>query len=91
MVDYCIGKPGLKYIILCGRDTLGHYPGDALINLIKNGTDACGKILGSISPHPFVRSPLENIAKFKKQVTVVDMRNCFDVDKISETVYRLTC
>jgi tetrahydromethanopterin S-methyltransferase subunit A len=91
MVDYCIGNPELKYIILCGRDTPGHYPGDALINLIKNGTDACGKILGSISPHPFVCSPLENIIKFKKQVTVVDMRNCFDVGKISETVYRLTC
>jgi len=91
MVDYCVNSPELKYIILCGRDTPGHWPGDALINLIKNGTDACGRILGSISPNPFICSPVENIIKFKKQVTVVDMRNCFDVDKISETVYLLTC
>jgi tetrahydromethanopterin S-methyltransferase subunit A len=34
---------------------------------------------------------VENIIKFKKQVTIVDMRNCFDVGKISETVYLLTC
>jgi tetrahydromethanopterin S-methyltransferase subunit A len=91
MIDYCVNNPELKYIILCGRDTPGHYPGDALINLIKNGTDACGKILGSISPNPSVSSPVENIIKFKKQVTIVDMRNCFDVGKISETVYLLTC
>jgi len=91
MVDYCINNSELKYIILCGRDTPGHYPGDALINLIKNGTDACGKILGSISPNPFICSPVENIVKFKEQVTVVDMRNCFDVGAISETVYLLTC
>jgi tetrahydromethanopterin S-methyltransferase subunit A len=91
MVDYCVNNPELKYIILCGRDTPGHWPGDALINLIKYGTDACGKIMGSISPNPFICSPAENIVKFRKQVTVVDMRDCFDVGKISETVYLLTC
>ena len=91
MIDYCINKTELKYIILCGKDTPGHYPGDALINLIKNGTDSCGRIVGSISPHPFICSSVENIMKFREQVTVVDMRNCFDIGKISETVYRLTC
>ena len=56
MIDYCVNETGLKYVILCGKDTQGHYPGDALINLIENGIDDNGKILGTISPYPFICS-----------------------------------
>lgn len=89
MIDYCINHPQLKYIILCGKDTNGHYPGDALISLIEKGIDGNGKILGAISPSPFISSSKENVVKFKNQVNIIDMRNCFDTNKISETVYHL--
>ncbi len=91
MIGYCVNNPQLKFIVLCGKDTTGHYPGDALINLIKHGIDQNGKILGSIAPSPFLSSHTENVLKFKKQVSIIDMRNCFDIDKISEIVDRLSC
>ncbi len=91
MIDFCINNPQLKYVILCGKDTKGHYPGDALISLMKNGIDVNGKILGTIAPSPFICSHKENVTKFKNQVSIIDMRNCFDIDKISETVNRLSC
>lgn len=91
MIDFCINNPQLKYVILCGKDTKGHYPGDALISLIKNGIDVNGKILGTIAPSPFICSHKENVTKFKNQVSIIDMRNCFDINKISETVNRLSC
>ncbi|MER5176481.1 MAG: tetrahydromethanopterin S-methyltransferase subunit A [Candidatus Nitrosocosmicus sp.] len=91
MIDFCINNPQLKYVILCGKDTKGHYSGDALISLIKNGIDINGKILGTIAPSPFICSNKENVTKFKNQVSIIDMRNCFDIDKISETVNRFSC
>jgi len=89
MINYCIDHPQLEYVILCGKDTIGHYPGNALINLIENGVDRGGRIKGSFSPSPFICSGNADVEKFKKQITLIDMRNCFDTDKISKTVYRL--
>ena len=80
MISYCVNDPRLKYVILCGKDTKGHYPGDALINLIENGIDDNGKILGTIAPSPFLCSPKMISLVFKKQVSIIDMRDCFDVD-----------
>ncbi len=91
MIDFCINNPQLKYVILCGKDTKGHYPGDALLSLIKNGIDVNGKIMGTIAPSPFICSHKENVTKFKNQVSIIDMRNCFDINKISETVNRFSC
>jgi tetrahydromethanopterin S-methyltransferase subunit A len=91
MIDYCINHPQLKYLLLCGKDTKGHYPGDALICLIEHGIDEEGKILGTIAPYPFLCSDKENVLKFKKQISVIDMRNCFDIHKISEIIYGLNC
>ena len=89
LINFCITHPELEYIILCGKDTVGHYPGNALINLMENGVDGNGKIVGSISPSPFMCSSNVGIEKFKKQITIVDMRNCFDTGKISKTVCSL--
>jgi tetrahydromethanopterin S-methyltransferase subunit A len=89
MINYCVAHPKLKYVILCGKDTVGHYPGDALINLIENGLDRDGRIKGSLSPSPFICSAIADVETFTKQITIIDMRNCFDTDKISKTVYRL--
>ncbi len=89
MINYCIDHPQLEYVILCGKDTIGHYPGNALINLIENGVDRGGRIKGSFSPSPFICSGNADVEKFKKQITLIDMRNCFDTDNISKTVYRL--
>jgi tetrahydromethanopterin S-methyltransferase subunit A len=91
MINYCINHPQLKYLLLCGKDTKGHYPGDALICLIEHGIDENGRIVGTIAPCPLLCSDKENVLKFKKQISVIDMRNCFDIHKISEIIYGLSC
>lgn len=90
VISFCRENPQLKYIILCGKDTKGHYPGNALISLIEHGIDNDRKILGTIAPSPFLCSPKDDIAVFKKQVSVIDMIGCFDINKISKMVYMLS-
>jgi tetrahydromethanopterin S-methyltransferase subunit A len=90
IIEYCIQNPQIDYIILCGKDVKGHYPGNALISLIKNGVDGDGKVIGTMAPNPYLETHKENIEKFKKQITIVDLRECFDIFKISETVNSLS-
>ena len=91
MIRYCNAAPNMKYIILCGRDTKGHYPGDALLNLTKNGVDDKKLIIGTISAHPILESTLDEIKLFTKQISIVDMRDCFDLERISKIVSDLSC
>lgn len=90
MISFCRENPQLKYIILCGKDTKGHYPGNALISLIEHGIDNDRKILKTIAPSPFLCSHKDDIAVFKKQVSVIDMIGCFDINKISKMVCMLS-
>ncbi len=87
MIEFSICHPALKYLILCGQDTKGHFPGDALINLINNGADANGKIIGTKAHYPFLTSSKMNIKQFRKQITVIDLRNCLDVDNICSVAH----
>ncbi len=87
LIEFCINHPTLKYLILCGKDTKGHFPGDALINLIKNGVDTSGKIIGTKARYPVIESSKRNTEQFKKQITIIDMRNCFDIDKICSVIH----
>lgn len=91
MIRYCNAAPDMKYLILCGDDTKGHYPGDALINLTKNGVDNNKLIIGSISARPILESTLDEIKQFTKQISIIDMRGCFDLERISKMVSNLSC
>jgi tetrahydromethanopterin S-methyltransferase subunit A len=90
IIEYCIQNPQIEYIILCGKDVKGHYPGDALISLIKNGVNDSGKVIDTIAPNPYLVADKENIAKFKNQISIVDLRKCLDISRISETVNSLS-
>lgn len=59
-------------IILCGKDTLGHKPGDSLLCLYKNGINADQKIIGSSSPHPILTVTKKQVSKFQGQVKIIN-------------------
>jgi len=90
LIQYCTASPDLKYLILCGKDTNGHYPGDALINLVHFGLDKNNKIIGTKAPYPFISCHPNQVNKFRKQIKLIDMRECYDLRKISEIVNDLT-
>lgn len=89
IIRYCLNDSKIEYIVLCGKDTKGHFPGDALINLLKNGVTTDCRILGTVAPYPFISTSKEDVAKFTMQISVIDLRNCFDIDKISDIVHKL--
>jgi tetrahydromethanopterin S-methyltransferase subunit A len=70
-----VANPNIRYIVLCGRESSGHLPGESLLALKQNGVDEKNRIIGSSAPTPNLSNiPLEVIDRFRKQiVTVVNL------------------
>ena len=76
----------IKTIVVCGKEVWGHKAGHSLFNLYKHGIDKNGKIIGSTSPDPFLTiSPLQ-IDYFRNKITLINMINETDIDKIKQKI-----
>lgn len=90
LIEFCVKYPDLKYLILCGKDTNGHYPADALISLVRYGLDENRKVISTKAPYPFIECSTDLVNQFREQIKLIDMRECFDLDKIIVKVNELT-
>ncbi len=76
IVANVVANPNIRYIVLCWRESHGHLPADALINLVKNGVakDKRRTIIGARAPTPYLPNiSMEAIERFRKQVTIVNL------------------
>jgi len=76
IVANVVANPNIRYMVLCWRESQGHLPADALINLVKNGVakDKRRTIVGAKAPTPYLPNiSLEAIERFRKQVTIVNL------------------
>ncbi len=90
LIQFCTISLTMKYLILCGKDTSGHYPADALMNLMRNGLDENNKIIGTKAPYPFIKSHAHLVNKFREQIKLIDMCECYDLGRITDMVNDLT-
>ncbi|MDQ3083584.1 MAG: tetrahydromethanopterin S-methyltransferase subunit A [Thermoproteota archaeon] len=90
LIQFCTMSSTMKYLILCGKDTNGHYPADALMNLMQFGLDEHNKIIGTKAPYPFIKCHPNLVNKFREQIKLIDLRECYNLDKIIESVIDLT-
>ncbi len=68
-----VANPNVRAIIICGRESFGHYAGQALYSLWKNGIDAEGKIIGAKGPIPYIENLNETaINRFSEQILYVE-------------------
>jgi len=69
-----VANPNIRYLIICGVESSGHQPGQALSSLVRNGVDERRNIVGAEGPTPYLYNvPVESIERFRKQVTLVDL------------------
>lgn len=75
MICNIVANPNIRYVVLCGRESPGHMPGESLLALRHNGVDERKQIIGSTGPTPYLHNiPLEVIERFNKQiVSIVDL------------------
>jgi tetrahydromethanopterin S-methyltransferase subunit A len=86
-----ISNSNLRYLILCGQESKGHLPGDALLSLSRNGIDDQGRVVGARGAIPFIGNlSLEAVSRFQRQIQVVDRIGLCDVQEIAELVDKLS-
>lgn len=87
IVANLISNPNIRYLIVCGAESRGHLPGDAIISLNRNGTDSSGRIIGAAGAIPFIQNlQREAVERFRRQIDVVDMRGVEDIAEIERAV-----
>ena len=68
MICNIVGNPNIRYIVLCGRESPGHLPGESLLALKENGVTDTKQIIGSAAPTPYLHNiPMELIERFRNQ------------------------
>jgi tetrahydromethanopterin S-methyltransferase subunit A len=76
IVANVVANPNIRYLVLCWRESQGHLPANALINLVKNGVaeDKRRTIIGVEAPTPYLSNiSVEAIERFRKQVNIVNL------------------
>jgi tetrahydromethanopterin S-methyltransferase subunit A len=69
-----VANPNIRYLIVCGVESAGHQPGQALACLVRNGVDEGRNIIGAEGPTPYLYNiALESIERFRKQITLVHL------------------
>ncbi|MBL7119626.1 MAG: tetrahydromethanopterin S-methyltransferase subunit A [Dehalococcoidia bacterium] len=72
MICNIVANPNIRYIVLCGRESSGHLPGESLLLLKQNGVDEGNRIVGSGAPTPYLHNiPVEVIDRFNKQIVSI--------------------
>ncbi len=83
IVQNIITNPYIRFLILCGRESEGHFVGQGIKSLVKDGIDENNRIVGAKGPIPFLKNlTKEQIETFRKQVEIVDLTGCEDIATI---------
>lgn len=86
IINYCIVHKKLEHLIICGKDSRGHRAGDSLIALSKNGMTKEGIIIESKSPRPQLRSSYKEVEIFRDRITVHNLIEETELDRIRSCV-----
>ena len=89
ILKYVNDNKKITTIIVCGKEVWGHKPGQSLFSLHENGIDEKNRIIGSISPDPYLTVSRAQIQYFQKNITLVNLVDETDFEKIVEQIRNL--
>jgi tetrahydromethanopterin S-methyltransferase subunit A len=83
MIANVVRRPRIRYLVICGVEEFGHYPGDGLYSLMLNGVDEEDRIKGTRAPIAYLSNvPREAVERFREQLTTIDLVDPKEVDEI---------
>ena len=83
LIKNTITNHTIQFLLLVGHDPKGHLSGQTLLSLSSNGVDEKMRVIGSEGKRPFLRNVTKDeIESFRKQVEVIDLIGCEEVEPI---------
>ena len=91
LINFTLKHPALRHIVVCGREVRGHKTGQALMCVHRNGARSNdGRIIGAISPNPFLSCSQKDIELFRRQIMIHDLIGNDDLKTIKNMVLHLS-
>lgn len=86
-----LATTSIRYLIICGKDSEGHYSGNTLVSLVDNGVDNNMRVIGSHGKKPILSNiSKEDIIAFRNQIEIIDMIGCEDLKNILDKIHELS-
>ncbi len=89
IIRYSMYNEKLRYIILCGKDTKGHFAGDALLSLMRYGIDKDNRIINAKGREPILSVDKASIYKFINRVNVINLIGVTEINIIRESISKI--
>ena len=90
IIKNTVSNPKIRYIIFSGKESQGHFVGQAVKSLKDNGIDQEKRIVGAKGGMPILKNlDPEEIERFRKQVDIIDMSGETDTVKVLARVNEL--
>ena len=90
IIQNIVSNPNIRYLVLCGKVSKGHFISQAIEVLVKNGIDNDKRIIGAKGNMPYLKSIDEKlIERFRKQITPVNIVGETDDKKITKIIDKL--
>lgn len=85
-----LAAPNVRYLLLCGEDSQGHFSGQTLLSLFENGVNERMRVVGSRGKRPILANTTpQAVAAFTNQVEIIDMIGCTDAHEIIRKIEEL--
>ena len=69
-----VANPNIRYLVVCGPESPGHFVGDCIRALYENGIDKDRRIIGTKAPAPYLFNiPKCSLDRFVRQTQLVDL------------------
>ncbi len=90
IIQNTLATPTIRYLILCGEDSSGHFSGQSMLSLFENGVNERMRIVGAKGKRPILaNTSRQAVVAFTQQVEVIDMIGCSDMDSIVKKIEEL--
>ncbi len=90
IVKNIIGNNKIRFLLLCGKEVEGRFPGESMKLLAANGVDGNMRIKGSRGYMPYLKSlTTSEVECFRKQVQIIDMIGTEDAGEIKKRISAL--
>jgi len=90
IIQNIVSNPDIRYLILCGKPSKGHFVAQAIESLIKSGVDKEKRIIGAKGNMPHLKNIAgELIDRFRKQITPINLIGEIDSQRIGNVIDEL--
>lgn len=87
IIQNVVSNPYIRFLILCGKVSKGHFVDQAFISLKNNGLDKDKRIIGAKGNMPYLKGlDKDLIERFRQQITIINLTGELDSGKIMEKV-----